>query len=58
MAGKLFDQLTAANVTEDEIEELFNDLQFIFSNPFDNAINEAITIRKCSYIEQLPPQVH
>ncbi len=56
--AKLFDQLTAADVTDEEIEELYRDLQFVFDSPFDNAINEAITLRQCSYIEQAQPLVH
>lgn len=56
--AKLFDQLTAANVTDEEIEELYHDLQFVFENPFDNAINEAITLRQCAYIEPVQPLIH
>lgn len=58
MGHKLFDQLTAANVTNEEIEELYRDLQFVFENPFDEAINEAISVRKCAYIEQAQPVAH
>ena len=55
MAHRLFDQLSAANASDDEIEELYNDLKFVFDNPFDDAINEAIKVRQCSYIEQPQP---
>ena len=58
MAHKLSDQLTAAQVSDDEIEELFADLQFVFENPFDDKINEAISQRQCSYIEQAQPRAH
>lgn len=57
MAHKLFDQLTSANVTDGEIEELYRDLQFVFENPFDDEINAAIA-RKCSYVEQTQPVAH
>lgn len=48
---KLINQLTAANADEDEIMELYTDLQFIYDNPFDTAIEEAVTVRKCAYVE-------
>jgi len=51
MNHKLINQLTAANVPEEEIMELFVDLQFIYDNPFDEAIEEAITVRRCAYVE-------
>ena len=57
MAHKLFDQLTAANVTDEEIEELYMDLQFVFENPFDDEINLAMA-RNCVYIEQTQPIAH
>lgn len=49
---KLFQQLMAASPAEEDVEELFADLQYIFDNPFDTAIEEAVTQRKCSYIDQ------
>jgi hypothetical protein len=52
---KLFNQLTAANVSDDEIAELFEDLQFIFQNPFDTLIEEAITLRGATYVEHHQP---
>ena len=58
MAHKLFDQLTAADVADEEIEELYHDLRFIFENPFDTAINEATSKRGASYIEQAQPIAH
>ena len=51
MNHKLMNQLTAANVSDDEIFELYVDLQFLYDNPFDKAIEDAITIRRCAYIE-------
>ena len=58
MGHKLFEQLTAANVTDEEIEDLYKDLQFVFDSPFDNAIDEAINVRKCAYVEQAHPLMH
>ena len=58
MAHKLFDQLTAAEASDDEIEELYMDLRFVFDNPFDAAINEAIHQRGAAYIEQARPTTH
>ena len=51
MAHKLFNQLVATNVSDDEIEELYKDLQYIFDFPFDELINEAVNKRGCVYIE-------
>jgi hypothetical protein len=51
MNHKLINQLTASNASEDEIVELFVDLQFIYDNPFDEAIEDAITVRRCAYVE-------
>lgn len=48
---KLINQLSAADVPEDEIMELYQDLQFIYDNPFDDAIEEAVTMRRCAYVE-------
>ena len=58
MKHKLFDQLTEANVANEEIEELYEDLRFIFENPFDAAINDAIHNRGALYIEQSQPEAH
>jgi hypothetical protein len=52
---KLFNMLMASEPEEDEVEELFQDLQYIFSNPFDKAIEDAVKIRQCAYIE-MPDQ--
>jgi hypothetical protein len=41
----------AKEVTESEIEELYSDLKFVFDNPFDALIEEAVVQRKCTYIE-------
>ena len=54
---KLMGQLMAANVSEEEIAELYEDLSYVFANPFDNSINDAITLRGATYVEiadQLP----
>ena len=51
MNHKLMNQLTAANVSDDEILELYMDLQFIYDNPFDKAIEDAISFRGCAYVE-------
>ena len=49
---RLFNLLMSTlDVTESEIEELFSDLKFVFENPFDSLVEEAVTIRKCTYIE-------
>ncbi len=58
MKHKLFDQLTEANVANEEIEELYEDLRFIFESPFDAAINDAIRNRGALYIEQTQPEAH
>ena len=58
MKHKLFDQLTEANVSDEEIEELYADLRFVFDNPFDDIINEAIHQRGATYIEQSEPMTH
>lgn len=52
MDHRLINQLTASDATEDEIKELYEDLRYIFENPFDCSINEAISQRGCAYIEQ------
>jgi len=49
---KLFNQLASANVSDDEIAELYQDLKFVFENPFDQLIKEAITLRGATYVEQ------
>ncbi len=49
---RLFNLLMSTpDVTESEIEELFRDLKFVFENPFDTLIKEAVSSRKCTYIE-------
>lgn len=58
MKHKLFDQLTAANASDEEIEELYLDLRFVFENPFDAAIEEAMHQRGAAYIEQKQPNTH
>jgi len=55
---KLFDQLTEADVSDDEIEELYHDLQFVFENPFDALIEEAVHRRGAVYVEQNQPFMH
>jgi hypothetical protein len=54
MDHKLMGHLTASDATPDEIKELFNDLKYIYDNPFDTYINEAME-RGCVYIEQQDP---
>jgi hypothetical protein len=49
---RLFNQLMAADASEEEVEELYNDLKFIFENPFDRAIEVALTQHGSTYIEQ------
>lgn len=55
---RLINQLTASNATEDEIAELYEDLAYIFKNPFDDAINEAIVARGANYIEAAQPYLN
>ena len=49
---RLFNQLMAADASEEEVEELYNDLKFIFENPFDKAIEVALMNHGATYIEQ------
>ena len=58
MKHRLFDQLTAANPSDEEFEELYLDLRSVFENPFDAAINEAIQQRGATYVEQDQPTGH
>jgi hypothetical protein len=51
MTHKLLDQLMAENVTDDEIADLYKDLQHIFDTLFDELINEAVSKRGCVYVE-------
>jgi hypothetical protein len=54
---KLMGQLMAANCSEEDIAELYEDLGYIFANPFDNKISEAVEFRGATYVEiadQLP----
>ena len=50
MEHRLLNQLTASNCTDEEIKELYEDLQFIYDNPFDQIVNDAIQ-RGCAYVE-------
>jgi hypothetical protein len=53
---RLFKMLSCATeVTESEVEELYNDLKFVFENPFDSLIEEAVHQRNCAYIELADP---
>jgi len=54
MDHKLMGQLNASDATPDEIEELYQDLRFIFDNPFDSLISEAME-RGCVYIDEPNP---
>ena len=56
MQHKLFDQLMAAKASDEEIAELYADLQDIFASTFDELINEAVNERGCVYMEI--PQQH
>lgn len=58
MNHKLINQLSAANVAEEDIEELFQDLKFVYENPFDAAIKEAVDTRGCAYVEISQSVVH
>ena len=49
--SKLFKQLIEANVSDEEISELYEDLKYIFESTFDEAVAEAVNIRGCQYIE-------
>lgn len=55
---RLFNNLRELNPTDDEIAELYEDLRYVFDSPFDNAINEAIIVRKCAYIEAAQPYLN
>ena len=49
---KLFNMLMSApEITESEIEDLFSDLKYVLENPFDPLIQEAVTCRNCTYVE-------
>jgi hypothetical protein len=48
---RLFNMLMDSNPAEEDVEELFADLQYVFSNPFDPAIEEAVTNRQAMYID-------
>ena len=50
-------QLNAADVSDEEIEALYADLQFIFDSPFDAEINLAVG-RGCAYVEQIQAVAH
>lgn len=54
-AHKLFEQMLAANPTNDEISELYTDLCHVFDSPVDEKINEAIAMRGAVYIELPQP---
>jgi hypothetical protein len=43
--------LMDSNPAEEDVEELFADLQYVFSNPFDPAIEDAVTNRQAMYID-------
>jgi hypothetical protein len=47
----LISQLQLADVTEEQIEELFDDLKYVFDNPFDAAIDLATMDNRASYFE-------
>lgn len=47
---KLYNYLMEANASQEEIEELYTDLKYVFDNPFDPLINAAME-RGCTYID-------
>ena len=50
--SKLFKNLLDANVADDEIAELYEDLKFLFADSsFDDAVHDAVTNRGAQYIE-------
>ena len=58
MNHRLLNQITAAEVTEEEIKELFDDLKFIYENPFQETVEKAIVERAVAYIEINQPVAH
>jgi hypothetical protein len=58
MNHKLINQLTSANVADEDIEELFLDLKFVYENPFDAAIEDAVAKRGCAYVEPSLSVIH
>jgi hypothetical protein len=56
MKPRLINQLSSSpDVSEEEILELFQDLTFVYNNPFDEQIEIALTQRGCAYVEQYQP---
>jgi hypothetical protein len=51
MEHKLFNQLVAADATDEEMAELYEDLRYVFGDPFDELIEEAVSKRGCVYVE-------
>lgn len=49
--SRLFTQIIEANVSDDEIEALFEDLKYIFDSNFEEEVSEAVTMRGAHYIE-------
>lgn len=48
---KLFDEMLALNPTDEDIKNLYADLNHVFGSTFDEKINEAILNRGAVYIE-------
>jgi hypothetical protein len=56
---RLMNMLTSApDIQEAEIEELFNDLKYVYENPFDTRIQRAITENNCTYVENLDQRLN
>ena len=50
--------MSAPNIQEEEIEELFNDLKYVFENPLDALIQQAITERHCTFVENIDQRLN
>lgn len=50
MDHKLFNQLMAAQASDEEVAELYQDLYRVIEQPFDTLIHEAVSQRRCVYI--------
>lgn len=53
---KLFSLLIASNPADEDVADLYQDLKYIFETDFDSAIQEAVTVRGCTYLE-MPAQL-
>lgn len=57
MTHKLFGQLSAADCSDEDIEDLYHDLKYVFDNPFNEQIELAMA-RNCAYVEVNQPVAH